>query len=46
LPIVAARGWCIAKEKAAHKINVVVALAQAALGAAQLAGRSNVVTVD
>jgi phage terminase large subunit-like protein len=27
------RGWRIAKEKAAHKIDVVVALAQAALGA-------------
>lgn len=29
------RGWRIAKEKASHKINVVVALAQAALGAVQ-----------
>jgi len=28
-----ARGWRIAKEKASHKIDVVVALAQAALGA-------------
>jgi phage terminase large subunit-like protein len=28
-----ARGWRIAKEKAAHKIDVVVALAQACLGA-------------
>ena len=27
------RGWRIAKEKQAHKIDVVVALAQAALGA-------------
>ena len=30
------RGWRIAKEKASHKIDVVVALAQAALGAVQL----------
>jgi hypothetical protein len=29
------RGWKIAKEKASHKIDVVVALAQAALGAVQ-----------
>ena len=29
------RGWRIAKEKASHKIDVVVALAQAALGATQ-----------
>src|SRR5207249_10627733 len=29
------RGWRIAKEKQAHKIDVVVALAQAALGAAK-----------
>jgi hypothetical protein len=29
------RGWRIAKEKAAHKIDVVVALAMAALGAVQ-----------
>jgi len=29
------RGWRIAKEKAAHKIDVIVALAQAALGAAK-----------
>ena len=29
------RGWRIAKEKQAHKIDVVVALAQAALGATQ-----------
>jgi phage terminase large subunit-like protein len=29
------RGWRIAKEKAAHKIDVVVALAQACLGAVQ-----------
>jgi phage terminase large subunit-like protein len=29
------RGWRIAKEKASHKIDVVVALAQAALGAVQ-----------
>ena len=30
------RGWRIAKEKQSHKIDVVVALAQAALGAVQL----------
>jgi hypothetical protein len=30
-----ARGWRIAKEKSSHKIDVVVALAQAALGAVQ-----------
>jgi hypothetical protein len=30
-----ARGWRIAKEKASHKIDVVVALAMAALGAVQ-----------
>ena len=29
------RGWRIAKEKSSHKIDVVVALAQAALGAVQ-----------
>ncbi len=29
------RGWRIAKEKASHKIDVVIALAQAALGAVQ-----------
>jgi phage terminase large subunit-like protein len=29
------RGWRIAKEKASHKIDVIVALAQAALGAAK-----------
>ena len=29
------RGWRIAKEKQVHKIDVVVALAQAALGAVQ-----------
>src|SRR6266481_3731684 len=29
------RGWRIAKEKTSHKIDVVVALAQAALGAVQ-----------
>ncbi|MGA6972797.1 MAG: hypothetical protein WBY93_14270, partial [Candidatus Binatus sp.] len=29
------RGWRIAKEKASHKIDVIVALAQAALGAVQ-----------
>ena len=28
-----ARGWRISKDKASHKIDVVVALAQAALGA-------------
>jgi len=33
--IESARGWRIAKEKASHKIDVVVALAQAALGAVQ-----------
>jgi len=32
------RGWRIAKEKASHKIDVVVALAQAALGAVKRAG--------
>jgi hypothetical protein len=32
------RGWRIAKEKASHKIDVVVALAQAALGAVRLRG--------
>lgn len=34
------RGWRITKEKASHKIDVVVALAQAALGAAKQEGRS------
>lgn len=34
-----ARGWRIAKEKAAHKIDVVVALAQAALGAVSCPAR-------
>jgi len=33
------RGWKITKEKASHKIDVVVALAQAALGAAKQEGR-------
>jgi phage terminase large subunit-like protein len=33
--IESARGWRIAKEKTSHKIDVVVALAQAALGAVQ-----------
>jgi hypothetical protein len=33
------RGWRITKEKASHKIDVVVALAQAALGAAKQEGR-------
>ena len=33
--IESSRGWRIAKEKASHKIDVVVALAQAALGAVQ-----------
>ncbi|MGO8916849.1 MAG: hypothetical protein ACLQJR_13170 [Stellaceae bacterium] len=33
MAIETARGWRIAKEKASHKIDVVVALAQAALGA-------------
>ena len=32
----ASRGWKISKEKASHKIDVVIALAQAALGAVQL----------
>jgi phage terminase large subunit-like protein len=35
------RGWRIAKEKASHKIDVVVALAMAALGAVQEASRSH-----
>jgi phage terminase large subunit-like protein len=35
------RGWRIAKEKQAHKIDVVVALAQAALGAVKQATRGN-----
>jgi phage terminase large subunit-like protein len=34
------RGWRIAKEKASHKIDVIVALAQAALGAVTEASRS------
>jgi phage terminase large subunit-like protein len=34
------RGWRIAKEKASHKIDVVVALAQAALGAVTEGSRS------
>jgi hypothetical protein len=34
------RGWRITKEKASHKIDAVVALAQAALGAAKQEGRS------
>ena len=34
------RGWRITKEKASHKIDVVVALAQAALGAAKQEGRA------
>jgi len=34
-----ARGWKISKASASHKIDVVVALAQAALGAVQEAGR-------
>jgi phage terminase large subunit-like protein len=33
------RGWRIAKEKASHKIDVIVALAQAALGAVEDASR-------
>jgi phage terminase large subunit-like protein len=36
------RGWRIAKEKASHKIDVVVALAQAALAAVQGAGATPV----
>ena len=36
------RGWRIAKEKAGHKIDVVVALAQAALGAVQQTGAPTV----
>lgn len=34
------RGWRIAKEKVSHKIDFVVALAQAALGAVQAQGMS------
>jgi phage terminase large subunit-like protein len=34
------RGWRITKEKSAHKIDVVVSLAQAALGAVQQGNRS------
>jgi phage terminase large subunit-like protein len=34
------RGWRIAKEKASHKIDVIVALAQAALGAVSAASES------
>lgn len=34
------RGWRITKEKQSHKIDVVIALAQAALGAAKQEGRS------
>lgn len=37
-----ARGWRIAKEKAAHKIDVVVALAMAALGATQKLDRPEI----
>jgi hypothetical protein len=33
-----ARGWNIAKEKQSHKIDVIVALAMAALGAVQQKG--------
>ena len=33
--MVTSRGWRITKEKQSHKIDVVVALAQAALGAVQ-----------
>jgi hypothetical protein len=36
------RGWRITKEKASHKIDVVVALAQAALGAVQEAGQPSI----
>jgi phage terminase large subunit-like protein len=32
------RGWRIAKDKASHKIDIVVALAQAALGAVRKGG--------
>jgi hypothetical protein len=35
------RGWRIAKEKASHKIDVIVALAQAALGAVKQLGMSH-----
>jgi hypothetical protein len=34
------RGWRIAKEKTSHKIDVVVALGMAALGAVQASGKS------
>ena len=40
------RGWRIAKEKASHKIDVVVALAQAALGAVQQRRNSSWGVVD
>jgi phage terminase large subunit-like protein len=36
------RGWRITKEKASHKIDVVVALGMAALGAVQEAGQASV----
>jgi hypothetical protein len=38
-------GWRIAKEKASHKIDVIVALAQAALGAAKQSGTPRYVTI-
>jgi phage terminase large subunit-like protein len=40
------RGWRITKEKASHKIDVVVALAQAALGAVQSASQPGMVIVS
>jgi phage terminase large subunit-like protein len=40
------RGWRIAKEKASHKIDVIVALAQAALGAVSEAKRSGPLVVS
>jgi len=38
------RGWRVAKGKASHKIDIVVTLAQAALGAVKQAGKPSVVT--
>jgi phage terminase large subunit-like protein len=39
IAIESTRGWRIAKEKASHKIDVIVALAQSALGAVESASR-------
>jgi phage terminase large subunit-like protein len=39
------RGWRIAKEKASHKIDVVVALAMAALGAVEEAAQPDVMAI-